>query len=105
MTTGSAQLVLAFAHRPTLDAEDFWVAPSNADAVSWIDRWRAWTHPVLVLHGPPGCGKTQGAAWLARGLDRRLAIVMLSKLISKWVGETAARFLIAVDEAMDKCFE
>ena len=58
MTTGSAQLTLAFAHRPALDAEDFWVAPSNADAVSWIDRWRAWTHPVLVLHGPPGCGKT-----------------------------------------------
>lgn len=52
------QFVLAFAHRPALDAEDFWVAPSNADAVAWIDRWRAWTHPVLVLYGPPGCGKT-----------------------------------------------
>ncbi|OHC83677.1 MAG: hypothetical protein A3G73_02055 [Rhodospirillales bacterium RIFCSPLOWO2_12_FULL_67_15] len=63
---GSAQLVISFAHRPALGGEDFWVAPSNADAVSWIDRWRAWTHPVLVLHGPPGCGKTHlGQVFLA----------------------------------------
>jgi chromosomal replication initiation ATPase DnaA len=60
------QLVLAFVHRPALDAEDFWVAPPNADAVAWIDRWRAWMHPVLVVHGPPGCGKTHlGRVFLA----------------------------------------
>ncbi len=52
------QLALAFAHRAALGADDFLVAPPNADAVAWIDRWRTWAHPALVLHGPPGCGKT-----------------------------------------------
>ena len=60
------QLALAFEHRPALGAEDFWVAPSNADAVAWIDRWRAWARPALVLYGPPGCGKTHlGHVFLA----------------------------------------
>ncbi|MSO85748.1 MAG: DNA replication protein [Rhodospirillales bacterium] len=79
MTAGSAQFTLAFAHRPALDAEDFWVAPSNADAVSWIDRWRAWTHPVLVLHGPPGCGKTHlGQVFMAATEGASLAAADLA---------------------------
>jgi chromosomal replication initiation ATPase DnaA len=60
------QLALAFAHRAALGADDFLVARPNADAVAWIDRWRTWAHPALVLHGPPGCGKTHlGHVFLA----------------------------------------
>ncbi len=60
------QLALAFAQRSALGADDFWVAPSNADAVAWIDRWRGWTSPALALHGPAGCGKTHlGQVFLA----------------------------------------
>lgn len=52
------QLSFDFPHRPALGAEDFLVAPPNAEAVAWIDRWPDWPGPLLVLHGPPGCGKT-----------------------------------------------
>lgn len=52
------QLALRFAPRPALSGEDFLVAPNNAEAVAWLDRWPRWPAPVLVLHGPPGCGKT-----------------------------------------------
>jgi chromosomal replication initiation ATPase DnaA len=77
--TAGAQLVLAFAHRPALDAEDFWVAPSNADAVAWIDRWRAWTHSVLVIHGPPECGKTHlGQVFLAQTAGKGIAAAHLA---------------------------
>lgn len=52
------QLAFDLGHRPALGAEDFLVAPSNAEAVAWLDRWPAWPAPALVLHGPAGSGKT-----------------------------------------------
>ena len=65
MTT--AQLVLALEHRPALGIEDFLVASCNAEAVASIDRWPAWPAPALVLHGPPGSGKTHLAhVWRGR---------------------------------------
>ncbi|MHA1599077.1 MAG: HdaA/DnaA family protein, partial [Alphaproteobacteria bacterium] len=56
--TPPSQLVLEFEHRPSLDGEDFLVAPCNAEAVAWLDRWPDWPAPVLVVCGPPGCGKS-----------------------------------------------
>jgi SpoVK/Ycf46/Vps4 family AAA+-type ATPase len=38
--------------------------------------------------GPPGTGKTMVAGLLARELDLELYQVDLSKIVSKWVGET-----------------
>jgi len=53
-----AQLPLDFDPRPALGGEDFLVAPNNADAVAWLDRWPDWPAVVLAIHGPDGCGKT-----------------------------------------------
>ena len=44
--------------RPALGREDFLVAPCNEAAVAWLDRWPEWPGPALVLHGPPGSGKS-----------------------------------------------
>lgn len=56
--TGIAQLPLDLGHRPALGGADFLVAPSNAAAVAWLDRWPDWPGPALVLAGPAGSGKT-----------------------------------------------
>ena len=62
-----AQLTLHFEHRAAMSEEDFLVSESNADAVAWIDRWPEWPAPALVVHGPPGCGKTHLVqVWRAR---------------------------------------
>lgn len=53
-----AQLPLAFDHKPAMGGVDFLVAASNAEAVAWLRRWPRWPTPILILHGPPGCGKT-----------------------------------------------
>ena len=45
------QLPLGFAHRPALGGDDFLVAPNNAEAVAWLDRWPDWPTPALVIHG------------------------------------------------------
>jgi chromosomal replication initiation ATPase DnaA len=62
-----AQLVLDLGHRPALGREHFLAAPSNEAAVGWLDRWPDWPAPALVVHGPPGCGKSHLVeAWRAR---------------------------------------
>ncbi len=65
--TASRQLPLDFDHRPALGGADFLVAPSNAEAVAWIDRWPDWPGPGLALYGPPACGKTHLARVFAAG--------------------------------------
>jgi chromosomal replication initiation ATPase DnaA len=69
------QLPLPLPHRPALGREDFLVAPCNADAVAWLDRWPDWPSAGLVVYGPPGCGKSHlGAVWAAQAGARDLLL-------------------------------
>ena len=43
------QLPLDLGHRPALGRSDFLVAPSNAAAIGWLDRWPDWPGPALVV--------------------------------------------------------
>jgi chromosomal replication initiation ATPase DnaA len=52
------QLTLDLPRRTTFDRSDFLVSDCNIAAVDWIDRWPVWPCAALVVHGPPGCGKT-----------------------------------------------
>lgn len=52
------QIPFDFDPRPALGGEDFLVAPSNADAVQWVERWPDWPGPVLAIVAPEGAGKT-----------------------------------------------
>ena len=52
------QLALDLPHRTAFGRSDFMVSGSNITAVERIDRWPDWPSAVLVLCGPPGCGKT-----------------------------------------------
>lgn len=61
------QMPLDLGHRPALGREDFLVAPSNREAVAFLDLWPEWPARALVLHGPEACGKTHLAqVWRAR---------------------------------------
>ncbi len=52
------QLTFDLEARTSLGREDFLIAPPNAAAVAWIDAWKDWPAPALVLSGPAGSGKT-----------------------------------------------
>lgn len=52
------QIAFDFESRPALTGDDFLIAPANRDAVAWLDRWPHWPSPALVIHGPPGSGKS-----------------------------------------------
>ena len=55
---------------------------------------------AALFSGPPGTGKTMVAGLLARELDLELYQVDLSKVVSKWVGETEKQ-LARIFEAAD----
>lgn len=52
-----------------------------------------------LFAGPPGTGKTMMSAVLAESLGRELYRVDLSRVVSKWVGETEKNLALAFDEA------
>lgn len=52
------QFAFDLGHPQALGREDFLVTDGNREAVGWLDRWPDWPSFSLVLHGPPGCGKS-----------------------------------------------
>ena len=80
MSAAPRQLVLDLAHRQALGEEDFLVSSSNAAAVELIDRWPAWPHPVCVVLGPQGSGKSHLAnVWRLRSSAGLLAASALDE--------------------------
>ncbi len=45
---------------------------------------------VILLHGPPGCGKSHFAKYLSKELQMRLFIVRFDSLVSSYLGETGS---------------
>ena len=73
-----AQLVLDLGFRPALGRDDFLVAPCNAAAVGWVDRWPDWPGVGLSLWGGSGSGKTHLAeVWRAMSSADKFALSQL----------------------------
>jgi len=92
------QYSLPLPFREAMGADDFMVTGSNAEAVAWLDKWPEWPSHCLIIHGPPGSGKTHlDHVWLARSHGRPL---VLDELKSQDLGSlTMNNRTIAIDNA------
>ncbi len=90
-----AQLPLDLGFRPALGRDDFLVAPCNADAVAWIDRWPGWPSPALALWGAAGSGKSHlGEVWRARsGATAIAAPALTTPTVPQNLGDATAVLL------------
>ena len=90
----SPQRTFDWGVRPALGREDFLVAPCNEAAVAWLDRWPDWPGPALVIHGPPGSGKSHLAeVWRRRSGAEALDAVALTQAATG-SGDRAAALVV-----------
>jgi chromosomal replication initiation ATPase DnaA len=100
----SAQLPLELGHRPALGRADFLLAPCNAEAVAWLDRWPQWPGPALVLYGPAGSGKSHlGHVFAARSGARALdAAALATDRIPASLGDARAAMVDDAERASEE---
>lgn len=63
------QLVFDLPLTPGMGREDFFETPANRQALAMVERWPTGDErsPLLIIHGPPGSGKTHlSEIWRAR---------------------------------------
>lgn len=83
---------------PSLDAR---IRDLLGEVAHWDDLDRAGVprRQRLLLHGPPGCGKTSVASALARELGVPLATVRVDSIMSSYLGETGGNLRRVFDYA------
>lgn len=84
--------------KPALEFEPAFLNAS-VDLTALASRLSASGRGRLLLHGPPGTGKSAYADYLAREADRPLHRKRGSDLLSKWIGETEHRIAAMFGEA------
>jgi SpoVK/Ycf46/Vps4 family AAA+-type ATPase len=57
-------------------------------------------HPSLLIYGPPGCGKTEIARYLASELQMPLLTARSDAIISSYLGSTSKNIRVLFDHAM-----
>jgi chromosomal replication initiation ATPase DnaA len=72
------QLVLALDHSVSFAPEDFLRGPSNAAALTLVERWPDWPDRIVAMVGPEGSGKSHLASIWA---DITGARVLSAKLL------------------------
>ena len=95
------QLPLDLGHRPALGRADFLVAPCNAEAIAWVDRWPHWPAPALALYGAAGSGKTHLAhVFQSRTAAARIDPAQLkTERVPALLGDAAAAIVDEADRA------
>lgn len=73
--------------------------PRVFDEWGFLERRRGARGCRLMLAGPPGCGKSLAGEVLARALSVDLLVVDLSRIVSKWIGETEKNLAEVFDAA------
>jgi chromosomal replication initiation ATPase DnaA len=73
------QIVLALDHSVSFAIEDFMQGPSNAAALTLIQRWPDWPDRIVAMIGPEGSGKSHLASiWADAAGARMLSAKLLS---------------------------
>ncbi len=100
-----------------LEWEDLIVEPFVLDEVEEILKWLDFRHQIMdewglqkflkpgyraLFYGPPGTGKTLTVSLLGKSSKREVYRVDLSKIVSKYIGETEKNLANIFDQAENK---
>lgn len=98
LVTWSQRTLSTLTLPPSLEAR---VRELLREVAQWeaLDREGVPRRQRLLLHGPPGCGKTSVASALARELGVPLATVRVDSIMSSYLGETGGNLRRVFDYA------
>ena len=100
-----------------LDWSDLVVEPYVLDEIEEILKWLEYRHQIMeewglqkfikpgyraLFYGPPGTGKTLTVSLLGKSSKRDVYRVDLSKIVSKYIGETEKNLANIFDQAENK---
>ncbi len=95
------QIPFDLGHRAAMGREDFLIAPSNEDAVAWIDLWPDWPAPVLIIYGPVASGKSHLAAvWSEKANAASIDPSALNDTSIRGLAENARHLVIEDADAL-----
>ena len=96
---GLDDLVLRQTVREEIEALLAWVRNERLLMEDWGLRKHLKPGYRALFHGPPGTGKTMTAAVLGKTLELPVFRVDLSRVVSKWIGETEKNLAALFDQA------
>ena len=88
--------------RRQLDQIEHWVRFNDTLLDDWGMRKRVKPGYRALFHGPPGTGKTLTATLLGKDTERPVFRIDLSRVVSKYIGETEKNLAQLFDRAEDK---
>ncbi|MBV7534708.1 ATP-binding protein [Duganella sp. sic0402] len=95
-------LVLDPVTRSQIDMIGAWMRHSRTLMQDWGLARRLKPGYRCLFHGPPGTGKTLTASLLGKHHGMPVYRVDLSRVISKWIGETEKNLALLFDRAQDR---
>jgi chromosomal replication initiation ATPase DnaA len=100
----SRQLPLELPVSAGYGPEDYITGAANEQAVTWIERWPAWSAPGLVLIGPKRSGKTHAAMIWARRANAAVidAALLVGAHPPAILGDRRALVVEDVDRGVDE---
>lgn len=100
-----------------MEWDDLVLHPKTLDQIREIEHWIAHNHTLLhdwgmkkrikpgyraLFYGPPGTGKTLTATLLGKYTGKDVYRIDLSRVVSKYIGETEKNLSHLFDKAVDK---
>jgi AAA+ superfamily predicted ATPase len=79
-----------------------WVVFNNTVLHEWGMRKRVRPGCRVLFHGPPGTGKTLAATLIGKSTDRPVFRIDLSRIVSRYIGETEKNLARLFDRAEHK---
>ncbi len=95
-----ADVVLAPAVRREVEDVIAWCRNESVLMTDWRLSTRIKPGYRVLLHGPPGTGKTLTACLIGKTLNKPIYRVDLSRLVSKYIGETEKNLAALFDHSM-----
>lgn len=106
-----SRLALADEYPPMTDAEVILNPEHDAAIANFITYYQASDRleaagvgqtPAILLHGPPGCGKTVLGHTIASRLGLPLLVARIDSMVSSYLGATAKNLRLLFDHARSK---